>query len=288
MNKEKIAILTDSASDVPQDIIDKFNIKVIPLKVIYSEEEEYIDKINITADEIINRMPDEIPTTSLPSAEDIESILDQFVKDGYTKVLAITISSGLSGTYNLVRLLAEDYDQLDIHTVDTRSIGIGSGLHTIYATELIEAGYDWETIKEKIDSQRERSLILFHLQELSYLQKGGRIGLVSSMLGSLLNIQPIISCNEDGIYYTVSKARGLKRSINNLVKDLKDFVKEGKKVNIGVAYGSQEVKEIAHGILERLKKEIPHANQIFFDQISPVLIVHTGPSLIGASVQIVD
>lgn len=127
MNKEKIAILVDSCVDVPPKLVEKHNMYVIPLKVIYKDR-VYSDGVDITAQEVYERLDIEIPTTSLPSGGEINAMFDRIKADGYEKVLAIHISSGLSGTYNSIRLLASQYEGLEIYVLDTKNIGIGSGL----------------------------------------------------------------------------------------------------------------------------------------------------------------
>lgn len=106
LNKEKIAILVDSCCNVPQEFVDKYGMYVIPLKVLYKDR-EYMDGVDITAEEVYRGLEKEIPKTSLPSGEHIQKILDRIKADGYEKVIAVTISSGLSGTNNMINLLAK-------------------------------------------------------------------------------------------------------------------------------------------------------------------------------------
>lgn len=287
MNKQKIAVLADSGSDVPKEIIEKYNVKVIPLKIIFKEG-EYIDKVTITADEVYTKMKNEIPTTSLPGADDIKKILNEIKAEGYEKVLAVTISSALSGTYNMVRLVAEDYEGLDIFAVDTKNIGIGSGFTAIEAARLADEDVEWETIKEKLLRMVERSKVFFHVPTLEYLQKGGRIGLVTSVVGSLLNLKPIISCNDEGIYYTVAKVRGTKKSIEKMVQLAQEFAEPSKKYNLALVYGGEGVVKEAEKIKQELMSRLANFKEIFFDQVSPALGVHTGPGLIGVGVQLLE
>lgn len=112
MKNNKIAILVDSGTDVPEELIKKYEMYMIPLKIIYKDQ-VYTDKIDITSEEIYQRLPEEIPGTSLPDGESITEIFEQIKKDGYEKVLAVTISSGLSGTYNVVRLIAQQQEELE-------------------------------------------------------------------------------------------------------------------------------------------------------------------------------
>ncbi|WP_208559688.1 DegV family protein [Marinilactibacillus kalidii] len=287
MDKEKIAIMTDSGADVPEEIIEKYNVKVIPLKIIFKDG-EFTDKLNITAEEVYKRMEKEIPKTSLPDGEIIKGIFDEIKAEGYDKVIAITISSGLSGTNNMVRLVAEDYKGLDIFVLDTKNIGIGSGLSAVEAAHQIDQGLSFEEIKKNLVKSADKAKVYFHVPTLEYLQKGGRIGLVQSVLGSVMNLKPIITCNEEGIYHTVAKVRGNAKSIKRTIELVEAYASQSEKYNLAVAYGGETAIEEAKLIKEELKTKLPNHEQIFFDQVSPALGVHTGPGLIGIGVQLLD
>ncbi|OQO70538.1 fatty acid-binding protein DegV [Enterococcus villorum] len=283
--KNKVAILVDSGTDVPQELIEKYQIYVIPLKIIYKDK-VYTDKVDITPEEIYQRLPQEIPGTSLPDGETITKIFDQIKQDGYERILAITISSGLSGTYNIVRLIAQQQEELESYVLDTKNIGIGAGFSAIQAAKWLEEGMEWHQLIEKLNELVKRTKVFFNVATLEYLQKGGRIGLVASILGNALKLNPIISCNEEGIYYTVGKARGRKKSLDRTVSYVKEKIGTAKKFNLAVAHG--DAKEEALAMRERLKEEFPQAQQIYFGQISPALVVHTGPGLLGVGVQVLD
>lgn len=283
MKKEKIAFLVDSGSDVPKDILEKGNMKVIPLKIIYKDG-EYTDKVDIQAEEIYDRLKEEVPKTSLPDGEAIKKMLMEIKSEGYSKVIAVTISSGLSGTNNMVRLMAEEVEGLDVFVLDTKNIGIGSGLHAERALSYVESGMEWEAIKQKLQNGIEDIKVHFYVDTLEYLQKGGRIGLVSSLVGNLLNLKPVISCNEEGIYYTVAKARGSKKGIQKLIDTTIEFAQQATKYDVAVCYAGRETKELAETIAGKLKEALPNIRTSYFDSISPALGVHTGPGLVGIAV----
>lgn len=287
MNKQKIAVLTDSGSDVPEMIKNKYDVKIIPLKIIF-EDGEYIDKVNITAEEVYDRMENEIPKTSLPDGEMIKDILDDIKAEGYEKVLVVTISSGLSGTNNMIRIVAEQYEGLDIFVLDTKNIGIGSGFSVVTAALLSDSDKDWEVIKEELKNGVEKAKVFFHVPTLEYLQKGGRIGLVQSVLGSMMNLKPIITCNEDGIYHTVAKVRGKSKSVSKTLQLVEEYAGNSKKYNLAIAYGGKTALKESEAIRDEMKEKLHHFEEFFFDQISPALGVHTGPGLIGIGVQILD
>ncbi|EOB1377912.1 DegV family protein [Enterococcus hirae] len=283
--KNKVAILVDSGTDVPQELIEKYQMYVIPLKIIYKDR-VYTDKVDITPEEIYQRLPQEIPGTSLPDGETITKIFEQIKQDGYEKILAVTISSGLSGTYNIVRLIAQQQEELEAYVLDTKNIGIGAGFSAIQAAKWLEEGMEWSLLIERLNELVKQTKVFFNVATLEYLQKGGRIGLVVSILGTALKLNPIISCNDEGIYYTVGKARGRKKSLDRTVSYVKERVGTAKVFNLAVAHG--DAKEEATEMMARLKEEFPQAQQIYFGQISPALVVHTGPGLLGVGVQVLE
>lgn len=287
MNKQKIAILTDSGSDVPESIKNEYDVKVIPLKILFKDG-EYVDKVDITAQEVYDRMEKEIPKTSLPDGEMIKGIFDDIKAEGYEKVMVVTISSGLSGTNNMIRVVAEQYDGLDIYVLDTKNIGIGSGFTVVEAAKQAAKDINWDTLKGNLEKSKEKAKVFFHVPTLEYLQKGGRIGLVQSVVGSMMNLKPIITCNEEGIYHTVAKVRGKAKSVSKTLQLVEDFAATSKKYNLAIAYGGKSALEEAEAIRIQMKEKLPHFEEFFFDQISPALGVHTGPGLIGIGVQLLD
>lgn len=281
MNQDKIAILVDSGSDVPQELLERHHIFMIPLKVIFNEG-EYLDGLTIDAQEVYRRLPTEIPKTSLPSGEQVLSVLDEIYEQGYRKVLAICISGSLSGTCNMLRLICEDYDKLECRVIDSKNISIGSGIIAIRAAQLLEEGLSFEELCQKTEEMLSSSKIFFCLKTLEYLQKGGRIGKVAAMLGSAISLKPIISCNEDGNYYPIAKALGRAPSVKKVLELAQKFAEGCPKVMLAVMHGG--AAEEAEALLTEVRKKIPNGIVAVRGQISPALGVHTGPGLLGICV----
>ena len=282
MNKEKIALLVDSGVDVPEKLVKKYNMYVAPLKIIYSNK-EYSDSVDITAEEVYSRLEIEVPSTSLPSGEEIQRLFDKIKSDGYNKVLVVTISSGLSGTYNAIKNIADQQEDLETFVLDTKNIAIASGFNAIQAAEYIKEGMDFHRLTKTVSDNIFNSRVFFCVDTLEYLQKGGRIGLVSAILGSTIGLKPIISCNQEGIYYTADKIIGRKRSLKKALSLAVDFVGDSKKYNIGVVHGDAE--KDGDELLKLLKSKLPNFSIAAEGQISPALGVHTGPGTIGIVVQ---
>lgn len=289
MNKYKIAVIADSGTDVPREVIEKYQVRIVPLKIIY-QGKEYLDGVDISNEEVYEKLEsgEGTPSTSLPSGEMIKDIYEKLQAEGYEKVIAISISSGLSGTSNIFRLMAEEVEGLEVSVIDTKSIGIGSGMFAGYVGELIEKGLPFESIVEKAKAVVQHSKVYFNIPTLKYLEAGGRVGRVTSLLGSMMNLNIIISCDSDGIYYTAAKARGKKRSLAKLKEIIIQQAHSFNKYSIGVAYGGREAREEAEEFLEELRDSLGNIHHSYFGRVSPALGVHTGPGLIGATIQKID
>lgn len=280
MNKDKVAVLTDSGGDIPKALIEKYHIYQIPLRILYKDR-EYLDGVDITANTVYAMLPIEIPKTSLPNGDLINGVLDRIKADGYKKVFIVCISSGLSGTCNVMKIIGDEYDGLDCYVLDTKNISIGSGFFALRAAQYLEQGMGWDELLQKLPAEIPNSRVFFCVKTLEYLQKGGRIGLVAAAFGTALNIKPVISCNADGIYYTIGKALGRMQSIRKIESLAQQMAGDGE-VELAVMHGGSP--EEAEMIRADLKARIPKGKITVEGQISPALGVHTGPGLLGIGV----
>ena len=277
MNDQRTAVITDSGCDLPEDLARELDIRVLSLHVIYPEK-DYADGKEIDPLMVYRRFPAEIPTTSTPSQGEICELLDSLREEGFEKVIAVCISSALSGTFNAVRLAGESRDDMEIFVYDTRNISFGSGIFAIYAARLLQQGLSFEEICRRLEEKRADSKVLFYMDTLTYLKKGGRIGKVTGTIGEVLRIKPIISCNPDGVYYTVSMARGAAAAMNRLISEVTDFVKDRK---VWLVLGDGDAKEAVGVLAARIAEKLPDARILFEKQITASMAVHTGPGLLG-------
>ncbi|OPF52968.1 fatty acid-binding protein DegV [Clostridium baratii] len=278
---EKIAILTDSGSDLTLEELKENNVYLAPLNIIYSDG-EFEDKIDITPNEVYASLEREIPKTSLPSTAKIEEILNKLEEEGYTHLIAITISSGLSGTANAIRLALEDHPKLKSFVYDTKILSMGEGVLVLNTAQMVKDGKSFDEIVEELPKLRAKTHGYFTINTLEYLKKGGRIGKVAGTIGEILNLKPIITVDEDGIYYTYAKVRGRKQSINRLAKITKGHLETGK-FNVWILNGGSS-KEEADALFNAVK-DFDNIASISTAEIGPALGVHAGPGLLGVVVQ---
>ena len=288
MHPQNIALLTDSCADLSPRMIEENHIFVVPLRILCSDG-EYLDGVNIHGADIYERLrAGELPQTSLPSTEDMEKALRQIIAEGYDGVIAIMLSSGLSGTYNLARLLAEECrDTIPIRVFDSLSGSLGQGLTVLQAAEDIRNGMDWEELTEhRIPKLIANTFPFFSVDTLEYLQKGGRIGKVTAVAGTLLQIKPIITFADDGQLQSVAKVRGRHQVMDKLVAMTKKCCGEHKRYNLAVANGGAPAE--MEQVRQKLMAALPDYDHIWDGEIAGTLSVYIGDGILGAAVQVLD
>ena len=286
MNAAKTAVMIDSGCDLSEELINKYDIKVLRLKVMYGST-IYNDGLDIDPLEVYKRFPGEIPTTSTPNMMEVLDLLQEIHAEGYERVIAITISSALSGTFNAIRLAFEeaeddaDLKHLETFAFDTKNISIGSGMFAWYAAKELEAGASFKEVTQALERKIHDSKVYFYMDTLDYLKHGGRISPAVAIVGKALNLKPIISCTPFGTYYTVVKIRGHRKGIESLIELATAHCEAGKTkyglMNGGAPSVADEVEPV---LLENGKG----AEIIVKKQITATMAIHTGPGLIGIGV----
>lgn len=280
MNNSKTAIIVDSGCDIADEIIEKYDIRVLRLKVMYGDD-VHSDGLDIEPLEVYERFPQEIPKTSTPNMHEVLSVVEQAKKDGYENIIGITISSGLSGTYNTMAMSFEEVEDMKTYAFDSRNISIGAGLFAIWAAKKLDEGAEYEQVVKELEEKTADSKVFFYMDTLEYLRKGGRINPAVAIVGKALNLKPIISCNEKGVYYTVAKIRGANKGISKLLEAVTEFAGDNEAM-IGLMNG--DGADMAAQIKPVLSERIPNGRLVEDKQITASMAVHTGPGLIGIGV----
>ena len=283
IGNDRVALVTDTSCDLSEEQLQAYDIRLVSLRVATSEG-EFRDRLEITQDTLYDLLKRELPKTSLPLPEDVSALYRQLKEEGCTRVVHMTISSNLSGTYNMVRLIAEETEGMQVDVVDTRTLSCGLGLLVLEAAESLAKGMSVEDAIARVEHLRATQLGAFVIRTLEFLRKGGRIGLVEGVVGSLLQIKPVIYVNDDGVYNTLVKARGFTNALNAMSDEcFKRF--QGRKVRIAIVHGAayEEAVKLRDKFLEKLD-----VVSSFISPVSPALAIHTGPGLLGAIVQYAD
>ena len=288
MCPQKIALLTDSCADLSPALAAENHIHIVPLRILCADG-EYSDGMDIRGADIYKRLrAGELPQTSLPAGEDIEKVLRQIVMEGYDGVIAIMLSGGLSGTYNLVRLIAEECKGLlPVRVYDSVSGSLGMGLTVLQIAEDIRNGMGWEELTERrVPQLIANTYPFFSVDTLEYLQKGARIGKVTATAGMLLQIKPLRTFAGDGQLTSVAKVRGRHQVINKLVDLTVQRCGDHKRYNLAVANGGAP-EEMAL-VREKLTAALPNYDHIWEGEIDGTLSVYIGDGVLGAAVQVLD
>lgn len=283
--KERIAVITDSCADIPLELVKEYNLFVIPI-VIQCLDGQYRDGVDITSEDVYERLKTELPKSSSPLGEDIEGIFDEVKRQGYTHAVAIMLSGGLSGTVNHIHLAAEEVSDLEVRVFDSRQGSIGIGVVALQAAEEIRKGISFDALLERIPRLIENTKVFFSIDTLEYLQKGGRIGKVTALAGTMLQIKPILSLDQDGEIYTAAKVRGKKQVEHRLIKQVEELITDGRRYNLVVADGGapQEREELE----EKLIRQLPDYEHLYRAKIGAGLSIYVGPGLLGAGIQFLD
>lgn len=275
-------IVTDSAADLTPGEMEAFGITLAPLYIQFPEGE--VNAADISADDFYNRleaMRPAIPTTAQPSSGTFSDIYRKLAETSQD-IFSIHISSGLSGTINSARVGAEQLQgQANVTIWDTMTLSGGERFQVLAAAMADKAGWSMEKIQQRLTEIRANTEVIYTLETLEYLARGGRIGRVQALMGSLLKLKPVINVShEDGKYSTVTKARtipaGLQAIADNLVGIYANTPVWVNVLHGRFQQGADMFSEIARKRLNTARLEV--------NRISPVLGVHTGPGIVGAAI----
>lgn len=272
----KIGVITDSASNLDLEFINKHaNLKMTPLMISF-DGEFHRDIIEVDYKTVYKKLETTKVTTSLPSLEDFQEAITQLEADGYTDIIVITISSLLSGTYQAFELMGKDHEGANLHFYDSKTLSAAEGNIVKVALEGIEENKSIPRIIADLNQARyEDGIALFTVETLKYLREGGRIGKVEGTIGDLLNVKPVISVSDEGVYYTITKGFGMKRTMVAMRKALKAKYNDDL-IEVTIHYGNNLAK--AEELKEKLEATF-NTSDVLIAQLTPVLGIHTGPEM---------
>ncbi|MFC5712189.1 DegV family protein [Thalassorhabdus alkalitolerans] len=281
----QIQIVTDSTADIPEHLTKELGITVIPLKVTFDQKETYRDGENLSPEQFYEKLPqyESVPTTSQPTPYEFETVFERLrERNGEeTQVFSIHLSSQMSGTYQAATIAAgEVAEKIEVEVVDSKKASYSLGIIVVMLAQYAREGHSFEECKKKLDELLEDTNVYFMVDTLQYLQKNGRIGKASALIGSLLKMKPILSVNEEGQVYPYDKARGKKKAVAKILSAIEEGYKNTP-VHIGISHAVAEetAKEIAVQIQEKfdVKSEV-------ITKIGAVIGSHVGPGTVSIAV----
>ncbi len=284
--KEKIAIVTDSTCDLPEDIIEKYQIQMIPLNIHFGDS-FYLDRVTMQPEqfyEMLNTAPI-YPTTSQPGYKDFFNRYN-YLSTHYDSILGIHLSSGLSGTWQnslnaANKVVKQTGKKIDV--LNSSSLSNALGLVVLRAAKAMEVGMSHDDIVAHIPKWALRTKLLVSASTLKYMIRSGRVSPTKGFIGKLLNVKPIITINKEGKTETFGKPMTLKQSRKMIFSEIEKFIK-GKKV-WGYAISHARNKESAEIFAEQMEK-LTGLKPVFVKNASPVLVTHVGIGVVAISVML--
>lgn len=275
-------IVTDAACDLPPAEFERYGIRRALLRILFGEE-SYRSGLDMTHEQFYERLArgDVHPTTSQPTVPDFVELYKELAQDG-TPILSIHLSEGLSGTVNVARQAAQQAPDLPVTVWDARTLSSALGIQVLTAARAVKAGYTVDRILPLLEQTHKSCDLLFTVEDLTYLYKGGRIGSVRYQLGQVLSIKPIITVSKSGdkagTYVSAGRARSLAKANDEFVKQITAAVGAGNKLRAVSLYGDDPT------LAEALNKQLAERfDCVYLHAVptAPVLGVHVGPGALG-------
>jgi hypothetical protein len=285
--RRPVTVVTDSACDLPEEIVRAHGIHVTPLLLVDGDA-TLKDGVDITASEFHRRMqesPDTLPTTSQPAPSDFLECYERAAEDG-EEILGVLLSSTLSGTHASGEAAAKRFHGTPVHLVDSVGISLLQGLLVLKAAELAELALAPDEITGEIRRVRRRSGICFTVDTFDRLLRSGRVGKGRAMLGSMLNVKPVLMLNRDGVVVPVGKAIGRRRVVKTLVDEVASRIPPGsQKVRFGIVHVAREeiVREVTRLLVRRFGEV-----EILSAPATPVISTHLGVGAWGVAWMVED
>lgn len=276
-NARTVAVVTDSTSDLDKHLAEERHITIVPLNVHFGDE-VYRDQVDITTDEFMARMAesDKLPTTSQPSVGSFEAA---FRATGASEVIAPLLSSRLSGTFQSAQIAAQNLaGEIKVELIDTLNVSYGLGFQVLRAADLADKGLNASTIAQTLRNETGRYHVVFFVETLEHLRRGGRVGKAAQMVGSLLQLRPLLRIDE-GQVIPYERTRTRSKAIRALVDFATDNLVPDE---LAILYNTtpEDARKLA-GMLQPVTPD----QEVTLVQLGPVIDSHIGPDVLGVVVK---
>ncbi len=274
-----IGIITDSTCDIPDALVKQYGITVIPQTIIWGDT-QYRDRVDLQPEEFYRRLAVDPrrPTSSLPRLADFQEAYENAASQGAEELVVITVSSAMSGTYQMARRAAEQV-KIPVHVIDSRGPTMSLGWQVLAAARLRQAGAGLGEMLECTEQVRRRLVQLVGMDSLEYLQRGGRIGQAAKWVGVLLHVRPLVSINhQSGLVEPASLCRTQKALEEKMVAQFTAALKGGKNLHVAVLHGN--APERAEALARRVRVELDPA-ELLVNITGAALGINTGPGALA-------
>jgi len=270
-----IGIITDSTCDIPDDLLEKYAIRVVPALVIWGEE-QFRDRVDLTPAEFYRRLESDParPNSSMPMVQDFRAAYEGAIREGAEALVVLTVSSAMSGTYQLAKNVAAEYP-IPIEVIDSKGPTMSLGWQALAAARARDAGASLMDILRRVEAVRKKLALFVGMDTLKYLKTGGRIGNAAKWAGAALQIKPLVSINHiTGLVEPAGIARTYRSLVEMLQRKFFETIGLGKNLRIAILHGN--APEEAAALAERIQAEF-HPVELLTNITGPVLGINTGP-----------
>jgi DegV family protein with EDD domain len=277
----KVRVITDSANDLPDEYLERYGIQFAPLSITFDKDTLY-DRVSLTREEFYRRLheEDKLPRTSQPSPEAFYNLMKEVVDQG-SEAVVITLSSGLSGSYNSACLAKDMFTEQmrqKIYIVDSLSASMGQGLLVLKAARLAEEGENAGKIAQTIEESSHCMKSIFTVDTFEHLLKGGRVTKVQAFFGKVLDIKPVLQLDSEGKIVPMEKVRGKKKALGRMLEILEEKGDEAKNATVGISQflAEDDALRVAEKMKERLK-----VKEVVIGKFSASIGAHVGPGCVS-------
>lgn len=277
-------IVTDSCANLTDEVIDRFGLTILPLTFMVDGKQHtsYKKQEKSNLPKFYKMMREgKVVTTSLPNLVDSKNEIEKILQGG-DDVLFIAFSSGLSGTYTAIDLickeLASKYDDRKIFSVDTLAAAAGQGMLVWMAAEMRDEGKSIEEVRDWLEDNKLHLAHWFTVDDLHFLERGGRVSKTAAFAGTVLNIKPVLHVDDEGHLIPMEKVRGRKKSIESLAQHMKETMVEPYNYKVLISHG--DCLEDAELLASKVK-EVTGQEDIHINCLDPVIGAHSGPGTLA-------
>ena len=273
----KVAVMTDSTAYIPAEIREIANVHMVPLSVVFGDK-SYEEEIDITTEEFYQKVREtkQLPKTSQPSIGYVTTKLEELKKD-YDAVVSVHLSSGISGTYQTVISAGEMIDGIDVYAYDSEMSCMVQGFYALEAAKMAEQGKAVGEIIQRLDEMKETMKAYFMVDDLTNLQRGGRLSGAQALVGSLLQVKPILHFSEK-LIVPFEKIRTRKKAINRIIGMLEEEANKGKDLSVVFIHGNDEASALE--LRDAFLQKYP-SMEATISYFGPVIGTHLGEGAIG-------
>lgn len=277
-------ILTDSSADLSADMAQKLNVEVLPLGFVLDDRtyQNYPDNREMDPHVFYERLrAGDVATTNAVNVSQYVEALEPLLQAG-KDVLVLAFSSGLSTTYNSSRMAVEElsakYPERKLYTVDTLCASLGQGLLVWYAARERDRGHSIEDVRDWIEEHRLNICHQFTVDDLHFLKRGGRISAATAVVGTMLQIKPVLHVDNEGHLINIGKARGRQASLKALVDKMEQTALDSGSLTVFISHG--DCLEDAQTVAEMVKKRFG-VEDVYINYVGPVIGAHSGPGTVA-------